>query len=311
MLTPEELDIVGLQPQSRFAGKSSRVSQALRAIRDDLETTPANRDVVALGGAAEFRLMVASDRAARERAYSLAQQVYLECGYASPTASDMLVTQHDADPETFTLLAEDLDGCAAGTVTLLFNNLPCQELYTDEIAALHRQGRFLVEVTRLAIAQDFRRSKELLVRMMNFICIYARHVRGYTDFVIEVNPRHVDFYRRLLGFEIIGEQRACTRVNGAPAVFLRMDLDVFARGVVRVGGKGAAANERTLYPYFLPLNEESAVAGFLARNHRPMSAADALYFGLTPATPSGFRECVTTGKSSLESFRHVHDIVAG
>ena len=38
--------------------------------------------------------------------------------------------------------------------------------------------------------------------------------------VIEVNPRHVRYYERMLGFEVIGPERMNPRVE-APAVLLR------------------------------------------------------------------------------------------
>jgi len=107
-----------------------------------------------------------------------------------------------------------------------------------------------VEVTRLAIAPEHTRSKLLLVRLFNFIYIFARKVNGYDDFLVEVNPRHVAYYRRLLLFEVLGPERPCPRVLGAPAVLLRVELAMGEREVRRVGGLGAAAGERTLYPYF-------------------------------------------------------------
>ena len=133
---------------------------------------------------------------------------------------------------------------------------------------------------RLAIDEEHQRSKTLLVRLFNFIYVFARRVHGFDDFVIEVNPRHVNYYRRLLVFEQAGPERACPRVQGAPAVLLKLDLSIPEREVRRVGGKGMAANERTLYPHFYSWLEEGAVAEFLSRSHRPMPADDARYFGI-------------------------------
>jgi hypothetical protein len=46
---------------------------------------------------------------------------------------------------------------------------------------------------------------------------------GVTDVVVEVNPRHVGFYRRAFGFQPMSDVRTCERVN-APAVLLRLDV---------------------------------------------------------------------------------------
>lgn len=53
--------------------------------------------------------------------------------------------------------------------------------------------------------------------------------------MIEVNPRHVEFYRRMLGFEMFGAERLCNRVN-APAVLLRLDLSYARQQIEKLGG---------------------------------------------------------------------------
>jgi hypothetical protein len=120
----------------------------------------------------------------------------------------------------------------------------------------------------------------LLVTLFDYVSIYARHVKGAHDFLIEVNPRHVSYYERLLRFELAGTQRPCPRVHGAPAVLLRLDLALVEREVRRVAGRRAAAGERSLYPYFIPSSEEPALARDLAYHHGAMSADDAEYFGV-------------------------------
>ena len=46
-----------------------------------------------------------------------------------------------------------------------------------------------------------------LVQLFNLIYIYAGQVKRRNDFVIEVNPRHVAFYQRLLKFDQLGPER--------------------------------------------------------------------------------------------------------
>jgi hypothetical protein len=48
-------------------------------------------------------------------------------------------------------------------------------------------------------------------------------VRGCTNVVIEVNPRHVAYYRRVLFFRPLGPERHLDRV-GAPAVAMVLEL---------------------------------------------------------------------------------------
>lgn len=282
MLTAEDRELLGIALEPPNVRRSSAVSQILREIHDDLLGGPAEWATANEDGQKSFHILVASDRKTRRRAYALAQRVYQGRGYVSGDEG-VVVCPHDADPQTLTLLALDDSGIDAATITLVFDSLdglPCDQIYGAELDLLRAKGRRLIEVTRLAIDENHQRSKELLVKLFNFIYIFARRVKGFDDFVIEVNPRHVNYYRRLLIFEQLGPERPCPRVQGAPAVLLRLDLSIPEREVRRTHGKGAAINDRTLYPYFYSWLEEGAVAEFLAHGHRPMSEDDARYFGL-------------------------------
>jgi hypothetical protein len=85
--------------------------------------------------------------------------------------------------------------------------------------------------------------------------------------VIEVNPRHVRYYQRMLGFQIMGPQRMNRRVL-APAVLLCLDFNHTRTQIARFGGQPEAASiERSLYPLSFSEAEE---AGILARLPRPV-----------------------------------------
>jgi hypothetical protein len=281
MESPEDLRLPESEPKFR---RSSAVSGALRAINDCVENGSAGWQVKSERDSGEFSIVVASDRATRERAYRLAQRVYSSRGYVSNEQA-MIVSDRDADSDTITLLAQDDAGRDAATITLVFDSpsaLPCDEIYASELNGLRAQGRQLVEVTRLAISEQHQHSKMLLVRLFNYIYVFARRVKGFDDFVIEVNPRHVTYYCRLLSFEVAGPERPCPRVQGAPAVLLRLNFDFAELECRRVCGKGNAARERTLYPYFYTPLEEQVVAELMVQSHRPMSDDDARHFGLVP-----------------------------
>lgn len=266
MLYPEEAATVGLSGvpiRAPSLGRPSAVSQALRAIHEEVERETEGWDAPESAG---YRFLVAHSAPFRASAIALAHRVYAASGYVSADTAPE-ATAWDERPETFTLLAQDAAGRDVGTLSLVFDGpagLPCDELYAGELAPLRAQGRQLVEVTRLAIGKAHASSKLLLVRLFNFIYIHARRMRGYDDFVIEVNPRHVTYYIRLLMFQALGPGRPCPRVNGAPAVLLRLPLETAEAAVRRVGGSGAALGDRTLYPHFYPHTEEDAVAELLA-----------------------------------------------
>lgn len=256
------------------------ISQAMRAIREYWVSGQPAWEIASKEARASYRLVVASDLALRQRVARLAYRVYAGHGYAPESESGLLLAPYDLRPETFVLLIVDASGNDAATVSLAFDGpggLPCDELYRTEIETLRTARSLPVEVVRLAIREDCQGNKEILVSLFNFISVFARHKGGGTDFVVEVNPRHAAFYRRLLMFETLGGEKACPRVNGAPAILLRLDLDAQADEIAVVGGSGGQArgpNGRTLYSCFCSLADEAAVAAFLARNHRPLNAQD-------------------------------------
>ncbi|MCK6470284.1 MAG: hypothetical protein L6R28_00945 [Planctomycetes bacterium] len=261
--------------------RASALSQALRAIRDELVRTDPLPVPEAQNGARRFTVRVAGDLSSRLRAYRLAYALYRQKGYVAEDQRAMVVEPYDAQAQTFTLLAEDEGGRAVGTVSLVFDSdarLPCADLYGEEVATMQAGGRRLAEVTRLAVAPDCGGEKQLLVRLFNLAYVYARRVMGCTDFVIEVNPRHAPFYRRALLFEAAGTQRPCPRVNGAPALLLRLDLDLGEELVACAPNDPLIA--RTLYPYFQEGRLEEELARRLKAQQRTLTADEAARLGL-------------------------------
>lgn len=247
--------------------RGSAVSQALRALREEVETGPAKWSFTDRAGRS-FRILVAVDAVSRGRAAELAHRVYRKSGYVPEERAKPVHEAVKADANVFTLLAEDEHGRAAGTVSLVFDSatgLPCDEIFHEELEGFRSRGRRLAEVTRLAIDEKCARSKALLVHMFDFIFRYALHVRHYTDFIIEVNPRHSDFYRRLLSFRDAGAVRPCPRVQNAPAELLHLDLNCAAAYVEEAHTENGP-RPRNLFPYFYGPSKAWRVCRFLARS---------------------------------------------
>lgn len=165
-----------------------------------------------------------------------------------------------ADGGRITLLAESR-GVVVGTMGLCLDGelgLPADDHFRSQIDLLRAQGRRLCEPSRLAI--DAGMSKRVFASMIHVSYLYAHVLQGYTDYVIEVNPRHVVFYQRMLGFERVGPQRACRRV-GAPAVLLRLPLSYMAAQIRACGGRPDMQQDaRSFYPYFFAPAEEAAIS---------------------------------------------------
>lgn len=174
---------------------------------------------------------------------------------------------HPTRPNCVTLVASSGD-TVFGTVSLRVESdegLLADALYGEELAHCRRGGARLCEITRLAV-DTHHNTKEVLGALFHLIYIHGRLIHGSTGAVIEVHPRHAGFYKRMLGFRILGDQKSCPRVNHAPAVLLHLDLAHMDEQIARWGGTGGSG-ARSLYPYFLSREEQDEILAGLAAEH--------------------------------------------
>ena len=95
--------------------------------------------------------------------------------------------------------------------------------------------------------------------------VYARRLHDKTDLLVEVNPRHVRFYERMLGFRQSGPERHCPRVD-APAVLMWLHLTHAQEQIAQYGGRRELSHTlRSLYPLFFSPAEESGITARLRR----------------------------------------------
>jgi hypothetical protein len=203
-----------------------------------------------------FHIRMANSAGRREAASLLIRKMYGWRGYAVDPGAP-----HEANK--ITLYAET-GGVVVGTMSLCLDGqmtLPADENFGAELEGLRRQGRRLCEPSRLAIDKGV--TKRVFASLIHISYIYAHNIHGYTDYVIEVNPRHVMFYKRMLGFSEFGDERQCTRV-GAPAVLLRLPLSEMGAMIRKWGGlMEQHGEERSFYPYFFPIWDEPGITSRL------------------------------------------------
>ncbi len=207
-------------------------------------------DPGALPGA--FKIRLAKSRNFQKGAGTLVERRYSDRGYQIPGQTE--------DPNLFTFVAYD-EGQLVGTVSIRLDSeagLSADTLYRDEIDDLRKAGCKVCEFTRLAV--DVKAvSKPVLAGLFHTAYLYASEVRGFSFAVIEVNPRHVAFYAKALGFEPIGPERINTRVN-APAVLLCVPFENISNALKKYAGDpDAPAKSRSLFPYGFPQDEESGI----------------------------------------------------
>ena len=201
----------------------------------------------------EFQIAVASDPIRRGSASSLLQRRYAWRGYSVPplqqhATADRVTLSACMDETTIATLTASLDA---------EDGLFVGRLYPDEVRALRNQGRKLCEFTKLAV-DDSVRSHTVLGAIFHVACIYVIDLHACTDVLIEVNPRHVRFYERMLGFTRAAEERLDPDVN-APAVLMRLDLAHCAAEIERLGGLRGNARERSFYPFFFARHEAAQI----------------------------------------------------
>lgn len=180
----------------------------------------------------------------RSKASMLIERMYSRRGYHTETACVLLHRPTRITLETSR--GEEL----FGTLTLGLDSkegLLADELYQSEMNGLRAMGRKLCEISRLAVDPQYG-SKDVLASLFHLAYIYARIKHKATDVLIEVNPRHAGFYKRMLGFRQIGQVQTCSRVN-APAVLLHLELAYMDAQIARHAGS-RNTTERSLYPYF-------------------------------------------------------------
>lgn len=203
-----------------------------------------------------FHIRLANSAGRRQAASLLIRKMYGWRGYAfDPSA------QHEANK--ITLYAET-GGVVVGTMSLCLDSgagLPADDNFPDKLDLLRGLGRRLCEPSRLAIDKGV--TKRVFAALIHISFLYSHRLHGYSDYVIEVNPRHVMFYKRMLGFSDFGAERPCRRV-GAPAVLLRLPLSLMGEQIRRWGGlMERHGEERSFYPYFFPLSDEPGISARL------------------------------------------------
>lgn len=208
-----------------------------------------------------FHIRLADSASHQEATGLLIRKMYSWRGYA--------IEADAAAPASRLTLFAECRGAVVGTMGLCLDGalgLPADENFRQQLDILRDQGRQLCEPSRLAI--DAGVTKRVFASMIHVSYLYAHVLNGFSDYVIEVNPRHVAFYQRMLGFERVGPVRQCSRV-GAPAVLLRLPLCHMGEQIRACGGRPELqSDERSFYPFFFAPGEEAAIAGRLLAHRR-------------------------------------------
>lgn len=214
-------------------------------------------------GPRRFKIKAADTASRRSLATRLLEHRYLWRGYqqvALPT---------DQSVYRFSLAAIERD-TIIGTITVSMDGphgLSADDAFAPELNELRAEGHRVCEFGKLAI-DPITGSKRVLAALFHVAYIVAHRVRGFDTLVIEVNPRHVKYYERMLGLTALGAERL-NRAVRAPAVLLSTPFSEIMRQIGEFGGSPErAGDERSLYPFAFSIAEEASIISRLAAARR-------------------------------------------
>jgi hypothetical protein len=215
----------------------------------------------------DFQVRLANDPVQNKSCSVLINRMYAWRGYKS-TAADP-----SAGADEVTLQA-CRGGQVFGTVTLCFDSgagLAADGLYREEINDFRAAGGRVCELKRLAVDPEHG-SKELLGALFHLVYVHGTLLRRVTDVFIEVNPRHVRFYQRMLHFRQAGDRKFCERVS-AIAVLLHLEAAYVREQIARCGGQ-VNNGHGSLYPYFFSPEEDRGLAARVLRQQPKIRTPD-------------------------------------
>jgi hypothetical protein len=164
-----------------------------------------------------------------KEAFRLLYDTYLSSDFQKPDSSLMKISFHNLLPISF-LITVKKNGKVCGTLTVIQDSddrLPINELFNNEIGRIRKKDSLICELSGLAVDASLTNgeSRTVLLSLFRKAFILGHDLLGCTDFCMMVNPRHCNYYQKEFNYEKIGQIRRYKKVNGAPAVPMRLNLE--------------------------------------------------------------------------------------
>ncbi len=164
-----------------------------------------------------------------KEAFRLLYDTYLSSGLQKPDPSLMKISFHNLLPISF-LITVKKNGKVCGMLSVIQESddrLPINELFNNEIGRIRKKDSLICELSGLAVDTSLMsgESRTVLLSLFRKAFILGHDLLGCTDFCMMVNPRHCDYYQKEFNYEKIGQIRHYDKVNGAPAVPMRLNLE--------------------------------------------------------------------------------------
>ncbi len=123
--------------------------------------------------------------------------------------NDSVVIVGEADNTPICSVSGILDGAAG---------LPLDKYYKKELNKLRKNGGKLIEIGLLADIREYNNLNSIIELMsaVGKFGVFSNHI----DYVVGVHPRRVEFFKRLFGFQVIGDIKKYDKLNVAPVILL-------------------------------------------------------------------------------------------
>jgi hypothetical protein len=150
-------------------------------------------------------------------------------------------------------LAVELQQQPAASITVVFDSelgLAADSRFFDEMSNLRvTYGRSLVEITNFALSKEYK-SRRAVAGLFHLIYLYSKQARQKEMMVVQAKQRHVVFYEKMLGFEVLAQQDS--------VVLLGLSFESMKRAIRQLAGTGKAdrGQDLGLYPFFFPAKDE-------------------------------------------------------
>lgn len=200
-----------------------------------------------------IRTKIASDIEEYKSVKQLVSEMYSWRGYHI----DDEIASHKNENAT-TIISYDGDE-VIGTFTMTFDNqkgnLYSDSQYPNSTKKLRESGELICEISKLAIKKiNSRKYIACLFSILYMVCV----LHETTTIIIEVNPRHENYYKKMLGFVGL-DSGECERVK-APGILMALDLRYLTKQLeLNYSGQ----RTKDLYNLFLNKDEMESLKSFL------------------------------------------------
>jgi hypothetical protein len=153
-------------------------------------------------------------------AWCLVYNQYLKASLISPNRMSVFTFPEYISNNAAVILGKKM-GYTVCTVSALLDSdrgLPLDNYYKKELNKLRKDGRKLIEIGLLADARGSSNVQDI-VEVMQCIARFGVF-SDHHDFVIGVNPRRLNFFREVFGFQPLGDVKDYGKLQAAPVVLL-------------------------------------------------------------------------------------------